>query len=214
MSDLILPSSFDLKESQSYKKVYTEGIYNRINFNKSHVAVDVGANMGILSNFLKDKVGKLIGIEPCQDNIPFLKANCPTIVLHPYGAWDQEDEVEFYSYFAPGLSGVGHFAGWDAVFPAEPTVSKLKVLPLDIILKDEPMIDFINMDIEGSELKALVGAKKIILKYKPLLAISTYHRYDDKFRIPEYIFSLVPEYKMINVGSHEVATSLFFCKGG
>ena len=52
------------------------------------------------------------------------------------------------------------------------------------------------MDVEGSELKALKGAKNIITQQKPRLAISIYHKPLDVFEIPDYILSLVPEYKM------------------
>lgn len=51
------------------------------------------------------------------------------------------------------------------------------------------------MDIEGAELKALEGAKKTIQKYKPTLAVCVYHRNEDILEIPQYIKSLVSEYK-------------------
>ena len=57
-------------------------------------------------------------------------------------------------------------------------------------------MDFIKADIEGAEMNLLHGAKKIIQKYKPKLAISIYHTIMDFFEIPLYIKSLVPEYKM------------------
>lgn len=70
----------------------------------------------------------------------------------------------------------------------------IKVYALDEYL-DEP-IHFIKADVEGEELSLLKGASRLIKKYKPLLAISIYHRPQDLFEIPEYIKELVPEYKM------------------
>jgi len=53
-----------------------------------------------------------------------------------------------------------------------------------------PRLDFIKMDIEGSELAALTGASEALRKWKPRLAISLYHRAQDLFEIPLWLDSL------------------------
>ncbi|MDE7241707.1 FkbM family methyltransferase, partial [Desulfovibrio sp.] len=55
-------------------------------------------------------------------------------------------------------------------------------------------IDFIKMDIEGSELEALTGAAQTIARFKPKLAISVYHRPEDMGLLPEKILELNPAY--------------------
>lgn len=47
------------------------------------------------------------------------------------------------------------------------------------------------MDIEGAEYEALLGARDIIFKYRPGLAISLYHRPADLWRIPLLINEII-----------------------
>lgn len=65
---------------------------------------------------------------------------------------------------------------------------------IDEIVKDE-IITYIKLDVEGSEMKALEGAKNTIMRNRPKLAISIYHKTQDIIEIPVYILELVPEYK-------------------
>lgn len=51
-------------------------------------------------------------------------------------------------------------------------------------------VDFIKMDIEGAELRALKGAEQAIRRFKPKLAITVYHSLQDFWEIPKYIDSL------------------------
>lgn len=70
-----------------------------------------------------------------------------------------------------------------------------KVIDLDTILDGES-VTFIKMDIEGSEMDALMGAEKTIKRFKPKLAICIYHSAEDLWRIPLYIKKIVPDYKI------------------
>ena len=55
---------------------------------------------------------------------------------------------------------------------------------------------FIKMDLEGWELKALQGAQGHIKNGHPILAIAVYHTVSDFWRIPEYVLSLRPDYRI------------------
>lgn len=57
-------------------------------------------------------------------------------------------------------------------------------------------VSFIKMDIEGSEIPALKGGRRLIRENKPKLAICVYHLEADLWEIPLLIKQLVPEYKI------------------
>lgn len=57
-------------------------------------------------------------------------------------------------------------------------------------------VTFIKLDVEGSEIRTLIGAQNTIKRCKPRLAISVYHKPNDIWEIADYIKQLVPEYNM------------------
>ena len=71
-------------------------------------------------------------------------------------------------------------------------------LSIDVYSLDDFMpngrVDFIKADIEGFELRMLHGAKDLIIRNAPKIAVSIYHRPADYFEIIEYLSELVPEY--------------------
>lgn len=56
--------------------------------------------------------------------------------------------------------------------------------------QDIGKVDFIKMDVEGSELDALKGAEETIRKHTPKLAICVYHKPDDYLTILRYLHEL------------------------
>lgn len=56
-------------------------------------------------------------------------------------------------------------------------------------------VTFIKLDVEGAEYNAILGAAETIIKYKPKLAISIYHKPEDIFELPELILSLCGDYR-------------------
>lgn len=86
----------------------------------------------------------------------------------------------------------------------------VKVYSIDEVLNGEEAT-FIKMDIEGNELKALQGARITIQKYKPILAISVYHKLEDIWEIASYILSLHKDYRVYfrHYSLQEIETVLY-----
>lgn len=74
----------------------------------------------------------------------------------------------------------------------DPMANRINTISIDAFMGQNnlPRVDFIKMDIEGSELRALKGAEQTINQHKPKLAISVYHQLQDFWEIPQWIDSL------------------------
>jgi FkbM family methyltransferase len=72
--------------------------------------------------------------------------------------------------------------------------------------------NYIKMDIEGAEQQALLGAKDVIAKYHPILAICVYHKPADLWEIPLLIRRLFPGYKMyLRIHGHMGLSMVLYC---
>ncbi len=107
--------------------------------------------------------------------------NIKNLELINAALWDKNETVNFTS------GSYGSFINNEGS-------SGAKAVSLDSILDGKPCT-MIKLDIEGSELAALKGARHTITEHKPRLAICLYHKEEDMFEIPEYIKSLVPDYR-------------------
>lgn len=74
---------------------------------------------------------------------------------------------------------------------------KIYTVAIDDMVKDKTMekVDFIKLDVEGSELNVLKGSRETILKYRPKMAISIYHKLSDFVDIPKYLSSICKDYE-------------------
>lgn len=58
----------------------------------------------------------------------------------------------------------------------------------------ENKVSLITMDIEGMEIKALEGARNVIINQKPVLALSAYHKWNDLIVFTQWITSISNDY--------------------
>ncbi len=72
-----------------------------------------------------------------------------------------------------------------AIFSSEGEI-EMPVTTLDDVVGGGPLT-YIKMNIEGAEIDALAGAKTVIQRELPKLALSVYHRPSDLWRIPEIV---------------------------
>ena len=60
----------------------------------------------------------------------------------------------------------------------------------------EHTIDYVKYDVEGAEAEALAGTRETILRDRPKLLVSVYHRSEDLYALPLQIHAMRPDYRL------------------
>ena len=127
------------------------------------------------------------------------------VIVYPKGVWNKDDVLYIRK---PGRT-------WGN------SVSKKKIsedgeraylTTIDKIVAELKLsqVDFIKLDIEGSERYALKGAAATIARFKPRMAIAAYHTKEDRQLIPEIGLAANKDYKVCISGSGWGNEIIFF----
>ena len=147
----------------------------------------------------KGQYSNIIAFEP--DPVQYMKCkeqlmshSIRDMRLIQAGLSDQSGTVEFAVKGAGGSYIVQQDIGTRIGYGRIKEHVTVPITTLDNVISDET-VGFIKMDIEGAELGALCGAVNTIVKDRPFLAISAYHKPGDVLALMKYIHNLVPEYR-------------------
>ena len=193
-------------------------------FSDDEVYVDGGAFTGdTIELFLKATDGRFKHIhafEPSLQNngkirdrlgrlqYDYIEPFAGRFTLHEKGLWDSDATLRFN----PSLA-VNSFSDGE---PATPLAAHLVESGLlnhiyDEVVEDEVSVSvpvtsidnstdcaatFIKLEIEGSELKALHGARKTIERNRPKMAISIYHKPEDLATLTSFVLETKQNYKL------------------
>ena len=161
------------------------------------IVLDCGAHIGAFSIYAAKKAQKVYAFEPAKIELNTLKENikinhCKNIKIIPKAVTSKIGFVKLI------LNGTYCHRIVNSDSEQEEKIAKVKTISIDEFVKGEKLkqVNFIKMDIEGSETKALLGAKETLKKFKPKLAICIYHKVDDFYKIPLLIKKINPIYKI------------------
>jgi FkbM family methyltransferase len=143
----------------------------RENLREGDVAVDVGANIGAIA-FLAASIvgpsGRVIAVEPNPDNLQLLYRGIvlnafENVEVVPLAASDRRTVFSL-----TGGTSNTHLIGARAPVDGGYFVQSAR---LDDVLGDLPRLDFVKMDIEGHEPRALEGFSRLIARHRPVLLV-------------------------------------------
>jgi FkbM family methyltransferase len=144
---------------------------------KDDVIIDAGGfdgHVGSLLALLVGSKGMVYSFEPDTNNQNKILDNktlnnLKNLEIIDQGLWSTNTELKFYSN-----GSVGSSVFYD---PGESKEIKIKVTSIDNFVKEKGLvkIDFIKMNIEGSEIEAIKGAFDTLSKFKPKIAVTADH---------------------------------------
>ena len=161
---------------------------------EGNVVIDAGGCYGDTALYFAHEVGesgKVYSFEFLPENLVIFEQNMSLnpdlsqrINLVRMPLWSKSGEQLYVEGSGPGTRVSPNTSRPDAV--------RLETLTIDDMVRHEKLdrVNFIKMDIEGAELESLRGAENTIRQFRPKLAISVYHKFNDLWEVPQYIDSL------------------------
>lgn len=176
---LFFPTEFDGKKISFdnlfipyiYKEIYLDGIYTDIfNQKRDLVVIDVGANIGVVTQFMRDYSKKLYAIEPSSMHFEALKKN------KEFNKWDN---VEVFNVALSDKDGEATINFLPNNLTCNSITNdykqggeKVKTMAFDTFMEQNGIdeVDFCKLDVEGAEDLILrsEGFKKVAPKIKAI----------------------------------------------
>ena len=161
--------------------------------------IDGGACWGDVAMYAADKAGpdgQVFSFEFVKENLRHFNKN---IELNP----TLKNRVSILEYALHSESGKrfsfnsNEGPGTSVERKSDKADVEVESAAIDDLVRKRTMesVDFIKLDIEGSELACLKGAQESIRRFKPKLAIASYHRVEDFWELPLFIHSINSGYR-------------------
>ena len=162
--------------------------------------IDIGAWIGPILLYVANKSKCVIGID-C-DHVAFdslvKNVNCNDFkdnVKLEYAALYNKNKL----IYVGGSKRKSEWGSSEIKFTDEKDLISKQIsgVTIDYLVEKYNINDcgFVKMDIEGGEMRALLGAINVIKHYHPVLSISIYHSGKDFFEIKPWLASIYPGYK-------------------
>ena len=131
-----------------------------------------------------------MAIGPAPENLECLRRNFKNeiaagrVILYPKGVWDKDEimPMQIDPQNSAADSFVIHREG-------DKETKGIALTTIDKLVAELKLerVDFIKMDIEGAEPRALMGGRETIAKWRPRMALCTYHAPDHPQKVPELV---------------------------
>lgn len=171
-----------------YKEIYFDKVYDdTLNGKKDLVILDVGANLGIVTQFMRDFAKKVYAIEPASEHFEALSKN------KEFNNWDN---VELFKLAIAGTNGEMKLSKTSSNLTCNSLVNDyqdegeiVKTQTFNTFFKENNIdeVDFCKFDVEGAEEQILCSPdfNDIAPKIKSIMVEFHYETY------PKIVFHLL-----------------------
>lgn len=163
------------------------------------IVLDCGAHYGSYTRrALKAGARLVVAIEPEPDNLECLRRNLAAeieqgrVILYSKGVWDRAESLPLHLDLT---NSGGHSVVMGGA--SSPASKRISLTTIDAVVSELrlPRVDYIKMDIEGAEQRALAGARETLKRFKPRMAVAVYHLTGDAVAIPRIVTGINPAYR-------------------
>lgn len=165
--------------------------------NTSNMVIEVGGHIGYLSTYFSMLVGSkgnVIVFEPGENNLLYLKKNVgelKNVTIVAKAVSDRNGEASFYvedfsgqnNSLLPTYDGLQRNTENAYVTGQKKEVIVSTVALDNFCFENDIIPDFIKIDIEGAELIALQGMRRVLLEIIPILMIEVTENFADVIRV-------------------------------
>lgn len=143
------------------------------------VVLDIGANLGNHSKFFSVFGGIVYSIEPIKKNFELLKKNAPQAIPFNFAVGDEIGVSEFVTYESclGNSYSIDAFNGKINNWGTGINKEIVDVVTIDSLDLETPTL--VKLDVEGFELRALNGARKLLTKSMKTKLCIEIHRDED-----------------------------------
>ena len=175
-----------------------ECIYDHpaVRIRSGDIVLDCGGHIGTFARFALDERGarQVVSFEPDKSNAACYRVNLEREIrdgratLVEAGLWDQPGSLSF----TPDNNGNSGSGVVSQVGELE-----IRTVTIDSVAEELGLdrVDFIKMDIEGAERRALAGSCSVLRNWAPRMAICTYHSEGDAEEIQQLVHCAQPIYR-------------------
>ena len=190
--DLPLIVLYQIVEEQRYSWNWHQYLIPQTSLSPDDVVFDCGCAEGLFPFLNQAHAKKFVCFEPLPEFLSGLNrtfAGNPRVVIVPEALGDQVQTAYLQKI------------GIASRIVMEPTPTPVAITTIDHYCESTATpLNYLKADVEGYELHMLRGAANSIRKYRPKIAITTYHACSHAEEISAFLRELVPDYQILIKG--------------